>query len=110
MHLRPRLKPLRRHVSHRAHDVAGVGHVVGVDGLCQAEVGDPDVAASIQEQVRRLDVAMEDSLCVRMGQSIGNLDADPPPPRAKPRSVSESWEMLDSDPELGVTGSDGSGC
>ena len=46
--VRPRValprEPLRRHVAERAQDVAGVGQVVGLGRLGQAEVGDPDVA------------------------------------------------------------------
>ncbi len=71
------LKPLRRHVPQRADDVAGVRQVLGAGRLGQPEVGHPDVALAIQEQVRRLDVAVEDALAVGMRERLGHLDPDP---------------------------------
>jgi hypothetical protein len=41
--------------------------------LGQAEVGHPDSAPRIEQQVRRLDVAVEDPLPVRVGQSLRHL-------------------------------------
>jgi hypothetical protein len=69
-------EPLRRHVADRAHDVAGLRQVVGVRGLGQAEVGHPHVAVVVQQQVARLDVAVEDALAVGILQCLGGLDAD----------------------------------
>ena len=45
--------------------------------LGQAEIGDPDSPARVEQQVRRLDVAVDDSLGVGVGQCVGDLDADP---------------------------------
>ena len=45
-------------------------------GLGQAEVGDPDAALGVEQQVRRLDVAVDDPLAVGIGQGLGHLDAD----------------------------------
>ena len=45
--------------------------------LGQAEVGDPDVAVVVEQQVRRLDVAVQDPLAVGVVQGLGHLHADP---------------------------------
>ncbi len=45
--------------------------------LGQAEVGDPDVAGDVEQEVGRLDVAVQDPLLVGVGQGLGDLDADP---------------------------------
>ena len=47
-----------------------------VVGLGQAEVGDPDVARVVQQQVGRLDVAVQDALAGGVGQGVGHLHAD----------------------------------
>ena len=70
------VEPLGGHVADGADDVAGVGQVVGVGRLGQAEVGDPDVAVSVEQEVGRLDVAMKDALAVGVVQCKGDLDAD----------------------------------
>ena len=49
-----------------------VGHRLG-----QAEVGDPDGPLDVQQQVRRLDVAVQDPLAVGVVQGLGHLEADP---------------------------------
>ena len=43
----------------------------------QAEVGDPDGPLVVEQQVRRLDVAVDDPLGMGVGQRLGDLDADP---------------------------------
>src|SRR5581483_2339143 len=53
---------------------AGQGRVVGVAG--QAEVGDPDDALVVEEQVGRLDVAVDDAAGVGVGEAVGGLGAD----------------------------------
>ena len=63
-------EPLGGHVAERAQDVAGPGQVVVVD-LGQAEVADPDDALGVEQEVRRLDVAVEDAAGVRVGQGRG---------------------------------------
>ena len=66
---------LGRDISDSANDVAGVGQAF-VLALGQAEVGDPDHSGRVQEQVRRLDVAVNDAAGVRVRQRLGDLAAD----------------------------------
>ena len=68
-------EPLGRHVAERAQDVAGLGQAV-VLRLGQAEVGDPDDARVVEQQVRRLDVAVDDAAGVGVGQPLRRLAAD----------------------------------
>jgi hypothetical protein len=70
-------EPLRRHVAQGADDVARVRQVVAVGGLGEAEVGDPDDALGVQEQVARLDVAVQHPLPVRVRQRLRHLDPQP---------------------------------
>ena len=70
-------EPLRGHVPQRPDDVPGVREVARLLGLGQAEIGDPDVAQGVEDQVRRLDVAVEDVPGVRVGEGAGHLRADP---------------------------------
>ena len=51
--------------------------LVAVLGLGQAEVGDPDLALGVEQQVGRLDVAVEDALLMSVFERLGHLDADP---------------------------------
>ena len=70
-----RIEVLGGHVAVRAGPVDG-GRPVGLVRLSgDAEVGEEDPAFSIQEQVRRLDVAVDDPLPVGMGQGSGRLQA-----------------------------------
>ena len=52
-----------------------LGQAVVVD-LGQAEVADPDDALGVEQEVRRLDVAVEDAAGVGVGQGRGDLAAD----------------------------------
>ena len=71
------LEPFRSHEADRADDVAGVRQLLRPFGLGQPEVGDPHRPLQIEQQVRRLDVAVQDTLAVGVGQRVGGLDADP---------------------------------
>ena len=68
---------LGAHVAQRAEQVAGLRQAgVGVE-LGQAEVGDPDVAAAVDQQVGRLDVAVDDAELVGVLQRLGRLRRQP---------------------------------
>ena len=67
---------LGRHVAERPDQLARLRAVGALLELRQAEVGDPDVAHRVQEQVRRLDVAMQHAATVGVLQGVGHLDAD----------------------------------
>ena len=69
-------KPLGGDVAKRAEDVAGLSQAVVV-GLGEPEVGDPDDAVGVEQQVRWLDVAVDDAPGMRVGQALGDLEADP---------------------------------
>ena len=43
----------------------------------QAEVGDPEVAPAVDDQVRRLDVAVEHALLMGVLEGLGSLEAQP---------------------------------
>ena len=73
----PALEPLRRHVAKSADDVAGLGRSVGTFELRQSEVRDPNVAVDVEQEVRRLDIAVQHALAVGMCQRLGNLNAQP---------------------------------
>ncbi len=70
------LESFRRHVAHGADDIAGVGDVFGIGGLGQAEVGDPDVALGVEQEVGRLDVTVEHALAVGIFERLGDLESD----------------------------------
>ena len=72
----PALEPFGSHVTYGTRNLARVGQVVNPERLCQSEVGHPYDSLAIQQEVRRLDVAMQDALTVRIIQRIRNLDAD----------------------------------
>ena len=61
---------LGRHVGRRA----GAQRFAGDAG--QAEVGDPDLAAAVEHDVRRLEIAMDDAAIVRRGEAGADLPRD----------------------------------
>ncbi|MCG3180811.1 MAG: hypothetical protein BIFFINMI_03174 [Phycisphaerae bacterium] len=69
-------EPLRRRVAQRAGDLPAGRRVGRLDRLGQSEVGHPDHAAGVQQQVGRLDVAVQRALRVGVGQGVGDLSAD----------------------------------
>ena len=69
---------LGRHVLRRAGNGAALGQTGVVDRSRQAEIGDLDpLDPVLQQDIRRLDVAVDQSLRVGRGQSAGGLHADP---------------------------------
>ena len=84
------LESLGRHVSDRAHDVAGTGQVAVAGDLGQAEVGDPDRAVGVEQEVRRLDVAVEDAVLMGIIECLGHLETDPRHAPAYCRAVSDA--------------------
>ncbi len=66
---------LGAHVGRRAHDrAAGRQFDVGLDPLGQAEIGDVRMAFPVDEDVRRLQVAVEDASQVGVLDGLGGLD------------------------------------
>ena len=82
-------------------------------GLGQAEVGDPDDARGVQQQVRRLDVAVDDAAGVGVGQPLRRLAADlghapeerlPTAARARPRDLAARPAARPRGPDVGRRG------
>ena len=70
-------EPLRRHVAQRPQDVAGLGQLLAAFRLGQSEIRDPDDAVAVHQQVRRLDVAVDDAVMVGVGERLGHLKGHP---------------------------------
>ncbi len=69
---------LGRHVVRRAGDDAGVRETGVIDGSRQTEVGQQDsFDPFFQQDVRRLDVAMDHTLFVCRREPRGSLDSNP---------------------------------
>jgi hypothetical protein len=68
---------LRGHVTEGADEVAAVGQAVGVIDLGQPEVRDPGGPLGVQQQVGRLDVAVQDAVPVGVLQRLGHLHPEP---------------------------------
>src|SRR5437868_78321 len=64
------LETFRRHVTQRADEVAGGRQVISAFDLGQSEIGDPDDPMLIEQQIARLDVAVQDSLSMGVSQGV----------------------------------------
>ena len=64
---------LRRRIVGRADETAGLGHGLLPGQPCRAEVGEPCPAVGREQDVLRLDVAMEDAVAVGGGERRGDL-------------------------------------
>ncbi len=70
-------EPLGGHEPQRPDQVVRLREIVALDQLGQAEVGDPDVALGVEQEIGRLDVAMDDPLAVGVVERIGDLGTQP---------------------------------
>ena len=75
--VRDAAEPLGGHEAQRPDQVVRLREVVPILELGQAEVGDPDVPQRVEDQVRRLDVAVQHAPLVGIGQGVGDLGAQP---------------------------------
>ena len=53
------------------------GEIVSLDELGQAEIGHPDVAVGVEQEVGGLDVAVDDVLAMGIIERIGDLGSQP---------------------------------
>ena len=78
---------LRAHVAERAQDVASHGQIRPALRLRQPEVGDQETPLGVDQQVRRLDVAVDHAQLMGMLQGLGRLDAPTSHGSEKPRGM-----------------------
>jgi hypothetical protein len=71
--VRPAVESLRSHEPEGADDVAGAGQIFASFGLCQAEIGDPDLPLRVEQEIGRLDVAVQYSLLMGILEGLGHL-------------------------------------
>ena len=84
---------LRAHVAESPDHVAGVRQTEIAGKARQAEIGDPERAVVVDQEVGRLDIAMEDpqAMCVvecvgRLNAQSGDVVGKKPDPGASPRA------------------------
>ena len=87
---------LRGHVGGRPHDRAGLGQLDALlEPLGQAEVGDVRLALLVQQDVRRLEVAVQDAPLVGVLDGLGHLGQQRPRrPAGRPCSASSRSPRL----------------
>ena len=70
------LEALRRHVFERADQIAGVRQVHLLEELRHSEIGHPHDALLVEQQIGRLNIAVQHALSVGVRQGVGDLYAD----------------------------------
>src|SRR5688572_15994265 len=76
--IRPTTKLLGCHVTQGSHQLAFMGQVSSVLTRGQPEVSNPQGPLSVQQQVGRLNVAVNDALLVRICQCLRSLQSQLP--------------------------------
>ena len=71
------LEPFRRHVAERADNISRPADGISFDRLRETEIGYPNDASAIENQIGRLDIAVQHLSPVRIVERLGDLDADP---------------------------------
>ena len=71
------VEPFGGHVLQSPDQVVGLGQVFAALEFGESEVGHPGGAVSIEQQVRRLDVAVQHTSPVGVVERIGHCRADP---------------------------------
>ena len=71
-HIRPTFDHLRRQITERAENVARIRQLA-IPNFRQAEIGDPHIAIGSYQEIRGLDVAMQNAALVRMLQRVSDL-------------------------------------
>ncbi len=66
----------RGHIGRRAHARAGHGQLAGARHAGESEIDDLDDAVRCQQNIRGLDIAVNDAVPVSVGKSASHLDCD----------------------------------
>src|SRR5262249_22478383 len=68
---------LGTHVTQSSQQVAGASQAHFILKTSQTEVGDPEVASGVDEEVSRFDIAVEDSQAMSVLERLGGLLTEP---------------------------------
>src|SRR5207237_1268027 len=71
-----RRRLFRAHVAERAHQVAGLSELAIAAELGHAEIGNPEIATLVKNQVGRFDVPMYNPALMRVLEGPGRLDSE----------------------------------
>ncbi len=75
-HVGMAMQTFGRHILQGADHIAGAREIALFEHLGQPEVGDPSGAGTVDQQVGRLDIAMQDALRMGIVERFGHLHAD----------------------------------